>query len=413
MVPSLPEDALRRVSSSAQTAMTSIYLSEPSRSALKHPTPPFLKPQISDSSNSKKSLPDDSVVVGQYELVDDQLLEPADWDDLDKQKYPFKWRVAAGAAAGLVEHLVVYPADTYKTNAMTGLSSKMKIHSYSRYYVTRQAWRGVAVMVPAVTVAHALQFPIIECTAEYIESTCESNPHSFLNNFNPSLFAGWIGALPHDLIMNPANVVKQRMQQCTSNQKYGRRCAKDIYVSSGRGLSGLKPFVQSFPAQYFLSSGIYLAVYYYFYNDLFRRWQLKLQSRRKSIEPTQTENIGYFIARVSLATTVAIAVTQIPDNVVTRVNTQHSQATSTIPCSMNVNQSNELASRLGRAIPTQQPRVTILSAFQDLKAECKSNGYASTYSKGLGARLTMSIPANLLTWGTYEAIKYSYSRWQT
>ena len=51
--------------------------------------------------------------------------------------------------------------------------------------------------------------------------------------------------LPHDLVMNPANVVKQRMQMITHEGKGTMVVAKELYRQQG-----WRAFYRSLPAQY-------------------------------------------------------------------------------------------------------------------------------------------------------------------
>jgi len=84
-----------------------------------------------------------------------------------------------------------------------------------------------------------------------------------------------------------------------------------------------------------------------------------------------------WLFRNTLATICAVAVTQPLDTIVTRVNTGYGE----------------------------NGKTTIVSSMRGLKKEGFKEGLKSAF-KGTGARLSCSIPASILTWGTYEAIKY-------
>lgn len=266
-----------------------------------------------------------------------------EFDDLDESKYTFFERALAGAAAGTVEHLSLYPFDTIKTNLQSGsnksdifrnlstqkstnitykhnlisLISKVKeLRIYGKYYVTKTSWKGVGLNMPAVGFAHALQFPIIEWGSTYTGN---------------SFIGGAIGGIVHDIVMTPANVVKQRMQQCSINErmatcshkklefknyKSSLKCATSIYQNEGYQI-----FFRSFPAQTSLTL-CYMGTFYYLYNDLGK----KITNNYMNINKDKW--ILDWCIRVLFSTFIATMISQPLDNIVTRVNTQY---TSKIP----------------------------------------------------------------------------------
>lgn len=288
-----------------------------------------------------------------------QTVQEYDFDDLSEEDFTMEDRAKAGAFAGIVEHLALYPFDTAKTRVQTGTQVSLnKSIDYIKFYCKPHNWSGSGNNMMFVGLAHALQFPIIEYSCAkvkqkqdennanvqkkicYVKSNCKScehkrrnevvpknhytssspNPNSWsyvlVNNVNPSLVGGVLGALAHDLLMTPANVIKQRMQQCKnttlSSAKFYHlpsvQCAYGVYQTEG-----FKAFYRSFPAQY-LYSAVYLGSYYFFYNDLLKR-------------KTSQHNLNIyldFILRSVVATAIATIVSQPLDNIVTRVNTQYS-----------------------------------------------------------------------------------------
>jgi len=277
-------------------------------------------------------------------------------EDLDPDKHSLLTRSVAGGIAGLVEHLAIYPLDTLKTNTQTGLRKQIKIHTnldYVKWYGTRQAWSGVNALIPACTVAHALQFPCIEFTEQYLE---KNNP-----SINSSFAAGVIGILPHDLVMNPANVVKQRMQMANNKAISSTVLAKELYKNQG-----MKVFYRSLPAQYSVGA-IFMGTFYYSYNDILKN-SLNKQAEKYGLEKHW---FMMWLIRNTVATAIAVAVTQPIDTIVTRVNVGYGENGNT-------------------TIRSSIKNLTLRSSF-----------------KGIGARMSCSIPASILTWGTYEAIKYT------
>lgn len=208
-------------------------------------------------------------------------------------------------------------------------------------------------LIPACTVAHALQFPCIEFTEQYLE-----NKHPAINS---SFAAGVIGILPHDLVMNPANVVKQRMQMVNNTEgKSSTMVAKELYRQQG-----MKVFYRSLPAQYSVGA-IFMGTFYYSYNDILKN-SLNKQAEKYGLEKHW---FPIWLIRNTMATAIAVAITQPIDTIVTRVNTGYGENGKT-------------------TIRSTIKNMTLRSSF-----------------KGIGARMSCSIPASILTWGTYEAIKY-------
>ena len=160
-------------------------------------------------------------------------------DDLDETKHSVAVRSFAGGVAGCVEHLVIFPFDTWKVNAQANLAHKLPIADglLDKFKWARQpgAWTGINALILPCTVAHSIQFQLTEYTEKNLRK--KYNYSSF--------FAGAIGILPHDTIMNAAVVVKQRMQTGKTNFKSPFSVMKHIYKTEGIGA-----FYRSLPAQY-------------------------------------------------------------------------------------------------------------------------------------------------------------------
>ena len=110
--------------------------------------------------------------------------------------------------------------------------------------------------------------------------------------------------------------------------------------------------------------------FYFFYNDIIPN---KMKDHIKK-EQLDEHWIITWLIRNSLATALAVLITQPLDTVVTRVNTGYGE----------------------------NGKTTIKSSWNGLFRE----GFLRSAYGGTFARLGSSIPANILTWGTYEAIKY-------
>lgn len=325
------------------------------------PPPGFSCEKVSLSCNCKKVQElneNDQNSSSIHNILPESLPEPC--EDLDSDKHSLAARSFAGGIAGLVEHLAIYPFDTIKTNSQTGLRNQLRIKTgldYIKWYKCAPAWSGVSALVPACTLAHALQFPCIEITEKALQNR--------FTNINSSFWAGVVGILPHDLVMNPANVVKQRMQQISNTNRSSWGVAKELYKAQGPWV-----FYRSLPAQYSVGA-VFMGTFYYCYNDILKN------KMKDNIEKQKLER-HWFLAwlfRNTLATICAVIATQPLDTIVTRVNTGYGE----------------------------NGKTTIRSSVRGLMKE----GFMRAAFTGTGARLSCSIPASILTWGTYEAIKYT------
>jgi len=318
-------------------------------------------------------------------------------------------RATSGAIAGLVEHITVYPFDTLKTNQQAGLGDAIRNSRSSivRFWLAGPAWRGVSILAPGVTVAHGAQFPTIEYTTELLEKRN-------VNFINPSLMGGILGALPHDLIMNPCNVVKQRMQLCTSSYRNPLHCASNLFRTQG-----IRPFYQSFPTQYSIS-GLFLGSYYYLYNDLLRNF---FNSNIATLDVSQSTQSSLplfsFAFRSFIATILAVTLTQPLDNIVTRINTGYE---GTKCASNNCKVSNSAAKSAFRpSLPLNCPKPggnfavreisTKVRSGVSVRSVCTQLYRENSFMKGYQMRLFMAVPANFLTWGTYEILKAYWFRY--
>ena len=138
-----------------------------------------------------------------------------EYEEWDATNTPFWQHCLAGSVAGVVEHLLMYPVDTLKTHVQTagtaeetGMIRLLKRHLQSSADMVK-LWRGAQAMAMGCIPAHAAQFSSYEAvkTAFLVE-------HNNSSTLGPlgSTVAGATAALSHDLIMVPADTIKQRLQ---------------------------------------------------------------------------------------------------------------------------------------------------------------------------------------------------------
>ncbi|KAI9290049.1 mitochondrial carrier domain-containing protein [Umbelopsis sp. AD052] len=174
----------------------------------------------------------------------------------------------AGALAGIGEHCVMYPVDSIKTRTQvitstTTISASEAVAAAAREHRQmmennlkshRNLWRGVNSVVMGAGPAHALHF----ATYEF----CKDRFSDGGNSLVASGAAGACATLAHDTLLNPFDVVKQRMQLQDSTYKTVRECARKIYTHEG-----LIAFYISLPTTLGISipfQSIQFATYEYF-----------------------------------------------------------------------------------------------------------------------------------------------------
>jgi solute carrier family 25 (mitochondrial iron transporter), member 28/37 len=127
--------------------------------------------------------------------------------------------IAAGAIAGLVEHIGMFPFDTIKTRVQDEGSS---VTSVVRNIVKHEKWthlyRGCVPVLCSAVPAHGAYFSIYEASKRYCTKSRGETEESMVTIAISAIAA----TIAHDTVTIPFDVVKQRMQVD----------AKGIYASS-------------------------------------------------------------------------------------------------------------------------------------------------------------------------------------
>lgn len=98
--------------------------------------------------------------------MSDELSFNEDWEEWDRQDN-FVHHMVAGSIAGITEHTVMYPVDTFKTyvqcmrecpEAVAG----RRVMEMVRGQGLLRLWRGVGTMFTGCVPAHALYFSVLE-----------------------------------------------------------------------------------------------------------------------------------------------------------------------------------------------------------------------------------------------------------
>lgn len=154
----------------------------------------------------------------------------------------------AGAAAGIMEHCIIYPVDVVKTRMQC-----LKPNPNARYTGIVDALvkivknegafrpvRGMGVVAFGAGPAHALYFSCYE----FIKNNFSGPNHKPGDNPRINFLAGCFATLLHDAVMVPSDVIKQRLQMYNSPYKG----LVDCVVKTQRK-EGLRAFYRSYFTQ--------------------------------------------------------------------------------------------------------------------------------------------------------------------
>jgi len=286
--------------------------------------------------------------------------------------------LAAGAIAGMAEHCVMFPLDSVKTRMQSlcpcpETACKTPVHGVASI-IKREGWfrplRGVNAIALGSMPAHALYFSVYE----KVKKVLTGNTFGHSNTLSYGA-AGVCATMVHDLVMNPAEVVKQRMQMVNSPYGGSLECVKCIYKHEG-----ISAFYRSYNTQLIMNIP-FQAVHFMCYEF----WQHSLNPEHK-YDPR-----SHLIAG-GLAGGLAAAITTPLDCIKTVLNTQ---------------QTPEFDSR--HRIFLKGPRThSYRGMFDTVLSIYKFRGLAG-FGAGLQARVMYQMPAAALAWSVYELFKFILS----
>ncbi|XP_023417219.1 mitoferrin-1 isoform X3 [Cavia porcellus] len=174
-----------------------------------------------------------------------------------------------------------------------------------------------------------------------------------------------MATLLHDAVMNPAEVVKQRLQMYNSQHRSALGCIGTVWRTEGLGA-----FYRSYTTQ--LTMNIpFQSIHFITYEFL-----------QEQVNPRRDYNPQSHIISGGLAGALAAAATTPLDVCKTLLNTQENVALS-------------LANISGRLSG-------MANAFRTVY---QLNGLAG-YFKGIQARVIYQIPSTAISWSVYEFFKY-------
>lgn len=263
----------------------------------------------------------------------------------------------AGAIAGIMEHCIMYPLDSVKTRMQSLATSGSDGISETFIKMVRKEGilrpiRGMSAMILGAGPSHALYFS----SYEFLKKTfTEIVPSTSYNSLCYGA-AGCLSTLLHDGVMNPAEVVKQRMQMQNSPYRSVLACLENTYRTEG-----IRAFYRSYTTQLTM-------------NVPFQSIHFMIYEFAQSVtNKERVYNPGAHMVSGALAGAVAAAITTPLDVCKTLLNTQQNTK-------------------------VQGMRHAIKIIYQ-LKGP-------SGYFRGMGARIMYQMPSTAICWSTYEFFKY-------
>jgi solute carrier family 25 iron transporter 28/37 len=268
----------------------------------------------------------------------------------------------AGALAGIMEHCVMYPVDSVKTRMQSirmGAVYRSPYDALIKMISTEGIFRpvrGIQAVFIGAGPAHAMYFSCYENMKVILEKQLGHGPTAHG-------IAGCTAAIFHDAVMNPAEVVKQRMQMFSSPYKSCTQCFLSIWR-----VEGFRAFYRSYFTQLTMNvpfQGIHFMTY---------------ELMQDLMNPVRAYDPRSHVVSGALAGAVAAAVTTPLDVCKTLLNTQEL-------CAFN-NKDKAI-----RGLP------------QAMRAVYRCCGF-SGYFQGLQARVIFQMPSTAIAWSVYEFFKY-------
>ena len=217
--------------------------------------------------------------------------------------------MAAGAVAGMAEHLLMYPVDTVKTRMQALGHPGQGLHGGGLFRAMRVIlgrggggglFRGIGAMALGAGPAHAVYFTTYEVAKEGLGGN--RGGHQPV----AAACAGSTATIVADAVMTPADVVKQRLQLAHSPYTGVWNCFSRMLREEG-----LRPFYRSYGTTLFMNVP-YTAIHFATYESAKRVLRLDAEQ----------EGIGTQLTAGALAGGAAASVTTPFDVVKTRLQTE-------------------------------------------------------------------------------------------
>lgn len=328
-------------------------------------------------------------------------MEEDDYESLPDVATPSDHMIA-GAAAGILEHCIIYPVDVVKTRMQC-----MRPDPKARYTGIIDAFvkivktegvlrpvRGMGVVAFGAGPAHALYFSCYEFMKNNFSGSERPGENSLVNGV-----AACFATLLHDAVMVPSDVIKQRLQMYNSPYKNATHC-----IIKTTQKEGLRAFYRSYFTQ--LNMNIPFQVTHLITYD---KMQSQLNKKREY-------NPASHCVSGAVAGAIAAAITTPLDVCKTLINTQEC-CNPDEKCKVNsssINGINNQKSNLGLLLRNSTffqhsqsiATLTRASGLGDaVKIIYRSEGYRGFF-KGLLPRTIFQVPGTAVSWSVYEYFKH-------
>jgi solute carrier family 25 iron transporter 28/37 len=315
----------------------------------------------------------------------------------------------AGAAAGILEHSIIYPVDVIKTRMQclkpdpnaryTGIiDAFFKIVKHEGIF---RPVRGMSVVAVGAGPAHALYFSCYE----FIKNNCSGRVkpgEAPLVNFAAGCFA----TLLHDAVMVPSDVIKQRLQMYNSPYTGALDCIVKTHQKEG-----LKAFYRSYFTQLCMNIP-FQTTHLVTYDAL----QSKLNPQRE-YNPLSHCISGAISGAIAAAITTPLDVCKTylntqaccnpEESCKTTVNiTSTNQTTSKAAAKFNVSATNPLITNAAFFNTTSQSTALPASGLKDaISVVYRLEGFRGFF-KGVVPRTVFQVPGTAVSWSVYEYFKH-------
>lgn len=293
----------------------------------------------------------------------------------------------AGSFAGVAEHFSIYPLDTIKTHKQAvrvgdaaHTSSFRLAHGIVSEHGFKALWRGVSIQVGFCGPAHALMFAsyemILSMGGTVQGSSSVKAASSDEGSKIPSgqrvaavgMLAGMVSTMLHDLVMVPADTVKQRLQ--LGYYRGPLHCLTRIIRSGNGSLYRSLPTTLATNIPY---GGVMMATN---------------ESIKRVVNPSGAFSLPTFMLSAGFSGALAGLVTTPFDVVKTRLQTQSLVDHADVS--------------LGKA--PKEFEVIYDGFGSAARALLKEEGVLG-FTRGAGPRMLMFGPSCAVSWGAYESAK--------
>ncbi|CAH8582537.1 unnamed protein product [Schistosoma bovis] len=301
------------------------------------------------------------------------FLDSDDYESLPSTS-PLPQHMFAGACAGIMEHIVMYPVDCVKTRMQclrpVGCSNYPGLLTGLYRLILQEgvpgSLKGSGAVIWGAGPAHAAYFGCYEKMKSTLATAPIGSTH--VNH----MIAGTCATLLHDAIMTPADAVKQRLQIYNSPYHNTFDCLRRVCLTEGLGVLYRAYFTQ-------LSMNIpYQTIHFVCYEHA----QSLINPNRQYLPWTHVVSGG-------IAGCFAAAFTNPLDVCKTLLNTQDRCFQKNI-C-------------IGRF--TQSPNPEFRGLFGTAMYVYHMTGLRG-FTRGISARILTAVPGTALSWSVYEYFKW-------